>query len=279
MTVFLLDISISPYERRYDKAIVGPRDFSDVFLSIDEAVDAGQKQMAGWLEEIKEIFSGTNIGFTYEFKVYEFDPDVKRAKSGKWEKFAEWDYDCEGELLDRCETTSLSDGWYVGYSKRPGDEDDNAGSRFKPGEFVRLKARHNNETIFAIEHKQDEDGREISLGDVISSGARSDDETIYVVRQTPGKGDSDDDTHENVYTLYFINKNMKFDHCHPHEADILSYDGEVPKGHPMHLIKRYILGEVEFNDELWADIFYGRVIFDHPNEMRSWKDVFDAENT
>ena len=277
MTVFLLNISINPFERQNDKAIVRPRDFSDVFLSIDEAVDAGQKLMAGWLDEIKEFVNDTNIGFTYEFKVYEFDPDVKRTESGKWEKFAEWDFDSEGELRDRYENTSLPDGWFVGYSRRPGDEDESAGTRFKLGEFVRLKAKHRNETIFGIERAPNEEGHEINIGGVINTGVRSDDETVYAVRFAPGKGDTDDDAHENVYTLDFINKKLKFDHCHTHEADILPFDGEVPQGHPLHLIKRNILGDVEFNDELWADIFYGRIIFDYPDEMSSWKDIFEGD--
>ena len=200
MSVFLLNISINPVERRLDRAIAGPRNYSDVFLSIDEAVDSGQSLLARWLGELQELLqTGNNeksiddiarYDVFYEFKVCEFDIDVRRIEDGKWEKYAEWEYSYKGELRDRFEWASLPDGWREGYRWRPGDEDADAGFRFKPGEFVKLKGKYkeagySDETIFALHHAPGSD----SLGEVISTGARSDDETIYVVRYAPGKGE------------------------------------------------------------------------------------------
>ena len=280
MSVFLLNVSIIPVQRWTDITVAGSRDFSDVYLTIDEAVDAGKKLMVIWLESISEVNRDIPIQYLVgnwclaEFKVYEFDPDVTRDENGLWEEYAEWKYNYKGELLDRNEFKSLTDGLLMGYCRRPGDEDENAGSRFKPGDFVKLigkykESRSQNEIIYSLH----QEFGEMSIGEVLKAGIRSDEETVYVVRRVPGKGNPGNEYHENIYTVDFINKDMEFDHYHPHEEEIQLFDGEVPKGHPLHLIRKNVLGEVNFSDEMWEDIFYGRIIFDHPDEVRSWKEM------
>ena len=106
MTVYLLNILIYPKweERRRARAVnVARRYFSDVFLTIEEAVDAGQKLMAIWLEDIIEAFGDWPTEFLVgdwclaEFKVYEFDPDVKRLENGLWKEYAEWAFNYKGQ--------------------------------------------------------------------------------------------------------------------------------------------------------------------------------------
>ena len=261
MNVYLLNISIYPkFEERSREEVVNVArlKYSDVFFSMDKAVNAGAKKLAEWLERLREImFMDESIGdianddVCYDFYVYEFDPAAKRTSQGKWEQYARWDYNYKGEAVYRqeilqCPDLDTDEKRLTGWMWRSGDEKEDAGTIFKLGDYVKLGSNHH--------HYYD-------LKDM-----------VFVIGETPSKK-SDSNVWENTYALYFIGKDAKFYHTVAHETEIIVYNGDIPAENPLQMLKKIATGEVKVSPETWEDINNQRIMFDWQGGTRSWRNI------
>jgi len=289
MKVFLLALEIYPKDTRWhDGVVVGIWNYYDVFLSVNKAVAAGKKAMLKKLKEIKKLaFKDCSLNelaedeLSYTFCVYEFDPNDKRKRdtwqfggsknfgsSKKWDEFTWWRFKYNGELEKCCKWRDL------GYMHLPGDEKEDAGTKFKVGDFVTITG-----TFGILDQNDNTRNSVMTLGEnmddtqVLTShkGNYSD---VFVVMGVPGKKNESKipDEWENMYTVVFIDDKFLYDHSHPHELQIRPFEGEIPEDHPLWLLRKLAKDEIKLSDELWEDIFMRRVQFDY-KLSKSWKDI------
>ena len=291
MKVFLLKLAVLPKERHKD-VVVGEWRYSDVFSSIEKAAAAGKHELTKRLKILKKlayrdesIASIAEDEIAYDFEVYEFDTNVGRKRSPfqcdgvLWDEFVLWAYNHNGKLRCRMEWGD------IGYVRIPGDEDEDAGTRFKQGDFVTITGTNgdfceydeNINMIYAL-NKDISELSSIGIGDIswlVSS--KRDEERVCVITGVPGKKSESEnpDCWENIYKVSYIDGQYLYDHSHPHEAQIRPYEGEVPKGHPLWLFHKHAIGEIEISEDMWKEIFYRHVVFDYVGgtEKKRWRDM------
>ena len=259
MIVYLLKLRI-----RYSDNSIHSRNFTnwdfehcDVFVEQDKAVSAGRKVMTSALRELKakipgrrkeslEVFVENMLElekFIYYFEIMEFDPNVKRHGwvGTQWKYYTQWVYDYHGALLEKTEWRED-----LGYDVIAGDEADDAGTKFSVGDFVTVDSR----------------------------SIRSKDK-IFVVASQPGKKTewNPPEGWENFYMLWSINNYNGF-HDHFHETKLRLYEKEVPKDHPLWMLRRLALGELQVDEETYLRLtFYGGILLDYPPEIPSWRTI------
>jgi len=135
--VYMLQLSIYDDSLGFNTdVLIKEWHYNDVFTSIKKAVAVGKKELLRKLKELKSlVFRGVKINeivengiVSYEFYVYEFDPDVKRSRAlpwYKWDDYTRWDFDYKGKLRSREVTSSCEEDGKIQYSFKvvnPGDE-------------------------------------------------------------------------------------------------------------------------------------------------------------
>lgn len=238
---------------------------SDVFCTLDEAVSAGIKALHNRFNELKEFFGEDwdedDIAdkADYRFTVFEYDPRVARNEDGWWEQFTEWTFSHKGVLRERTEHRTVRNGSDVEqYStvRFPGDDAEEAGSKFSVGEFVTIADDEENR-IYVVSY---------------APGSRENWPKKFVIASSsPYMGQPE--SGENYYTVDGFDSIGLYTHKHPHETQMRLYEGEVPDKHPLQLLRRHSRGEISISDDVFDDIFYGRIIFDYPPELRSWREI------
>jgi hypothetical protein len=260
MIVYLLKITV----KYRDDRMFGIRRsddwyYCDVFTNLKQAVSVGKGQLTEHLRELREdlpdshscardaplsVFveeSKEDHNLLYDFSITEFDPDVKRDSSGRWEYFIKWEYDILGHLITRYECDT--------YERLPGDEAKDAGTKFPLGSFVTAE----------VEKYKDQ---------------------VFVVTFQPGRRSESEHPEgwENIYTLESFRRASWF-HEHFHETKLRLYDKEVPQDHPLQLLRRIATGELKISEETWMEMAYGSgkraILLDYPPECEflSWRDI------
>jgi len=263
--VYMLQLSIydDNIGNNHD-VLVGEWHYNDVFTSIEKAVKVGKKELLRKLKELKsQIFRDAKIDeiiesalASYEFYVYEFDPDVKRSRVMpyiKWDDYACWDFDYKGKLRFREERkTYIKDGEpEVSWREvNPGDEKEEAGTKFKAGDFVMINSRW----------------------------LLDDNDLVYIIHNCPGNKSEWAEKHpyrewENRYSVSSIDNHGLYVNTFSHEMNIRPYEGVVPADHPLQLLRMYITGEVAINYDVWSDIQDQEIVFDCSYNKKSWRDI------
>jgi hypothetical protein len=248
MKAYLLELKIFPKDKRWhDGLVVGEWHYSNVFWSEKKALAWGKKKMREQLKKIKLAFKGDSLAemvedeITYDFTIYEIDPDDKRKNIEMWNR-AQRRYDYKGKIFSGVDKD--------GYERWPGDEDEAAGTKFELGDFVVLPDEKY-EGRYPKNNKQQ----------------------IYIIGGVPCDRKKLPNLWENMYTLDYIDDVYQYSHTHEHEAKIRLYEGEIPADHPLHFLRKLITDEIKGSKERWEDIWYRRIIFDYPPEIRSWHEV------
>ena len=264
--VYMLQLSI------YDDSIgnnhdvlVGEWHYNDVFTSIEKAVAVGKKELLRKLKELKsQIFRDAKIDeiieasvTSYEFYVYEFDPDVKRSRVlpwVQWDDYASWDFNYKGKLRSREESKSYNNDGKMDFSIKevnPGDEKEDAGSKFKAGDFVKIDSQWHDKNL------------------------------VYIIHDCPGKKSEWLEKHphgnlndwENRYSVSSIDNDGLFVSVFSHEMNIRLYEGVVPSDHPLQWLRMFITGEVDIEYDVWGDIHDRKIVFDCSYSKKSWRDI------
>jgi len=253
----------------YEDFLIREWHLSDVFTSLEKAVAFGEKEMMKKLEKYRtklfEEWSPSEIAHKlveYDFKVLELDPDVsrnqifydsefsdtfgiegedvvKRNRVGShWDDYVEWNYDYAGNLRYRAhhygEDIYENDErlFYNRNLNFPEDDAEDAGTKFKVGEFVRVA-----------------DSRWYGIRDFYEEGHNPDelhllknglfDDIIYVVAAAPGKKrDCKGAFWYNHYELGRYDERGNYKTIHLHERYLRRYDadhdGELLPDDPLH---------------------------------------------
>jgi hypothetical protein len=238
---------------------------SDVFFTLDEAVAAGVKALEDRFTEIQKFFgknwSNDDIAESVDYRltVYEYNPGVMRSVNGWWEQFAEWDYNHKGILRERTEFKTIHKGDKAErYStvRFPGDESDDAGTKFDVGDFVTV-TDESDKQIYVVSH---------------APGKRENwPNRFLIASSSPTAGQPEGG--ENFYTVDGFDSTGLFTHTHPHESKIRRFEGEIPVNHPLQVLRKHYIGEANINDDLFDDIFCRRIIFDNGDNLRSWRNI------
>jgi hypothetical protein len=248
MKAYLLELEIYPNDKRWhDGLVVGEWHHSNIFWSEEKALAYGKKKMQEQLEKIKLAFADDSLDeiaadkLSYGFVIYEIDSDDQRDNIEMWDR-AKRSYDYRGEIIYGENKDGLE--------RFPGDEDEAAGTKFALGSFVTLpNEKHTG--CYPHNNKQQ----------------------IYIIGGVPGDRNKIPHIWENMYILDFIDDDYGYSHTHEHESKIRLYEGEVPADHPLQFLRRLITDEIKASKEVWNDIWYKRIIFDYPPEVRSWREV------
>ena len=265
-TVYLLQLSVYDDSIGNNHAIlVGEWHYNDVFTSVKKAVATGRKELLRKLKNLKsqlyrdakieELLEGGVV--SYEFYVYEFDPDVKRSKVMPWvhwDDYAWWDFDYKGRLRSREESKTYEKDGVNQYSLKtvnPGDEKENAGTKFISGDFVKIDSQYDDNNL------------------------------VYVVHDCPGKKSEwlekyphrDIEDWENRYSVSSIDNNGLYVGLFQHEMNIRLYEGKVPADHPLQLLRMFIVGEISIDYDEWVDIHDRQIVFDCSHTKKSWRDI------
>ncbi|MDR2568741.1 MAG: hypothetical protein LBD23_00405 [Oscillospiraceae bacterium] len=266
ITVYLLQISVYDDSIGFNNdVLVGEWHYNDVFTTIKKAVAVGKKELLRKLKELKsQIYRNAKIDeivengvVCYEFYVYEFDPDVKRSRVlpwARWNDYARWDFDYTGKLRSREENKSHEKDGKAQFSMKvvnPGDEKEDAGSKFNLGDFVKVDSQWDDKGL------------------------------IYVVDGTPGKKrewlekypNGDIEAWENQYSVSSIDSDGLFTCAHPHEMNICLYDSKIPDDHPLQLLRKYFIGEIYIDHDVWEAVFCRQILFDCSHNKKSWRDI------
>jgi len=267
-TVF--HIFLATEETIRPKVIIKQWGASDVFYTLDEAVAAGVKALGERLAELQEFFGehwskddiAEDLG--YQFTIYEYDPGVVRRDDGWWEEYVQWDFNHKGLLRERTENKAIHEGENTEYHSTvrfPGDEADDAGCKFSVGDFVTV-ADDENELIYVVSH---------------APGKRENWPRRFLIASSiPNAGQPDGG--ENFYTLDGFDSGGLFIHAHPHESKIRRYEDEIPKNHPLQVLRKHYIGEATISDELFDDIFCRHIMFDNDDSLRSWRNIPELIN-
>jgi len=266
-TIYLLQLSVYDNSIEYQNdVLVRQWHYNDVFTSIKKAVAIGKKELWKKLKELNSLIYRNAkvdeiIGYgsvSYEFYIYEFNPEVKRSRTlpwhHQWNDYARWDFDYKGNLRSREETKAFKENGKTRVSIKvvnPGDEKEDAGAKFSVGDFVKVNNQWDDITL------------------------------VYVVDGSPGKKSEwlekypqgDIDAWENQYSVSSIDYDGCFTHTHPHEMNMHLYDGNVPIDHPLQLLRKFFIGEVDIDHDVWRDIFERRIVFDCSYIKKSWRDI------
>jgi len=265
---------------------------SIVFPTYNAAYEWGKKEL---LEGITEKYKESRIaqkkykddmaGFIkdyieYRFEITAYDPWEQEAERAKWKdvpadramtllqkemekkeknhfrrddtcKEIHWSFDAFGNLTER-----LYEGCFGGYEYMPWDEAEDAGTKFKVGDFVR-----------------------------VSDTARlqwSCEDVLYVVAGAPGKKGVRE--HERQYLNTWENDYNLFPsegpngHIHVHESEIRPFKGRVPKDSPLRFWRDFFTGRIDPKIKikigakkmtLEKAVYYNKISF---HEGISWRD-------
>ena len=223
--------------------------FSNVFSSLELAVQTGRKEISRLIDRLREksaadeakdreIFIAEQL--QYSFIVFEFDPvrreqrlqrtdaaNITLENSVEFSHQVEWEFDHLGHLLDRTE-------WSVaGQSILPGDYAETAGTLFKLGNFVTIK--------------------ESALSKLDTPGE------IFVVGAAPGRifDRQNPLCWENIYAVCHLDDGDAYSggHDHVHESRLELYRGELPADSFLHVLAEIFTGERKLSQES-QDLLY-----------------------
>jgi hypothetical protein len=238
MKIFLLKLRVGDGKyvsrieilRKYDWS------YTDVFMTLDLAHAHGTAKLRGHLTKLKdsfpsyknktpEAFAEKKLKDDYSFRIVEFDSDVERDMDwhrdwglGQWKYFTLWEYDCLGNLTDRLECV---DG--IGYERLPGDEAEDAGTKFAVGDFVTADREYLKDQVLVVKYRP---------------GRKSDCERP--------------ETWENIYSLLSLTG-----HEHVHESEIRPHEGPAPKdGDPLTFLRGVATGEISLSENEWHDVYF-----------------------
>jgi len=253
----------------YEDFLIREWHLSDVFTSLEKAVVFGKKEMMKKLEKFRtKLFIEWTLSviahsiIEYDFKVLELDPDVsrnqvlydhefsdtfgiesedvvKRNREGSyWDDYIEWNYDYAGNLRYRAHVYGediYKDDERLFYNRDPffpEDDAEDAGTKFKVGEFVRV----NDSRWYGIRAFY-QDGHNPDWVHLIKNGLF--DEIIYVVAEAPGKKcDCERALWHNHYELGRYDERGNYKAVFLHERYLRKYDAEhddeLPPDDPLH---------------------------------------------
>ena len=233
--------------------------FSDVFSTLDLAVNAGKEKMGRLIDRLmeksatstteRELFIAEQL--QYSFPVFEFDPlrreqrqqrtdaaNITLETSVEFSHQIDWEFDHLGHLLDRIE-------WSVaGQSILPGDYVENAGTLFKLGDFVIIK--------------------ESALRNLDTPGE------IFVVGAAPGRRFDRQNPlcWENLYAVCHLDDGDTYSggHDHVHESRLELYRGELPADSFLHVLAEIFRDERKLSQESQDLLYYYKKI--HTCDLR-----------
>lgn len=219
--------------------------FTEIYPSLDAAVLTGTKKIMEIFDELRgdtplPVFVKEEVFYT--FQVTEFDPEIKFQKEdGKQSNNAictqvDWKFDYTGNVSDRTEWCGG-----IGYTRFPSDENEDAGTHFRIGDFVTLK-------------------KEISG-----------EQRIYLIASCPGS--RHDSSHplswENIYRAYFIPGDGNFSescHTHFHESVLQIFTGTVSSSSASSMLKDVLTGKKKLCKKTMEMLFDGIFsLSDKPN--------------
>ena len=189
MRVYLVDYCA--YDDIYGELVdCQSLDNSAVFTNFENALEFAKDEIDYWMNK----YSSDTRRVHGSIKISERDTEDEELK-------IDWNYDCEGQLLERIV-------WDMcGYDIRPGDEKPEAGTKFK-------------------------------VGDLVCLGSYGKPFDVCVVASTPKKKEPPE-LWENHYTLACLDQHYGFwSHIHTHESELKEYSGHLPDGYDL-LIKLY----------------------------------------
>lgn len=210
--------------------------FTGIYSSLDAAVLTGTKKIMEILNELRgdtplSVFVKEEVFYT--FQVTEFDPEIKFKKEiGKkidnvTRIQIDWKFDYMGNILDRIEWRGG-----IGYTRFPGDKNENAGTHFHIGDFVTSK----NET--------------------------SGEQQVYLIASCPGR--RQDSSHplfwENIYRAYFIPDDGNFSescHAHFHESVLQIFTGTISSSSALSMLKNVLTGKKKLCKKTTEMLFDG----------------------
>ena len=274
----------------YEDFLIREWHLSDVFTSLEKAVSFGRKEMKKKLEKVRsklfEEWTLSEISYKiveYDFKVLELDPDVSRnqdfydskysdsfgidsedvivrkREGSHWDDYVEWNYDYAGNLRYRAhhygEDIYENDErlYYHRDLSFPEDDAEDAGTKFKVGEFVRVvdSRWYGIREFYCEGHNPDE-------LHYIKNGLFED--IIYVVAEAPGKKcDCKRAFWYNHYELGRYDERGNYRAVHLHERYLRKYDtehdGELLPDDPMHNLLKIREEELERQQELNRTVF------------------------
>jgi len=260
--VYLLQLSILPVPSKrlhseFDDFVLREWHLSDVFTTLQKAIDFGTKEMTKKIEKISTKLNGkwtqaeiANKLVEYDFKVLELNPDVSRnsefyeyesadfgfesgdvvvrnREGAHWDDYVEWNYDYTGNLRYRGyhygEDSILFDNrpFYNCDLIFPEDDTEDAGTKFKVGEFVKV----NDFLGYGIRefYQEGYNPDEIHL-----LKNRYFDDVIYVVAEAPGKkSDCERAIWHNHYELGRYDERGNYKAVHLHERYLRKYDAKL----------------------------------------------------
>ena len=277
--VYLSQVEV--YSRRFGKLKEKSALRSDLFFTHEEAYRDGKSKLVDAIRacyESSRYCDGRTDGLTlddflsdkkayYRWTIMEIDLEFLQnyefPECGNYHLYTsahvEYEYDLDGELLQRNNWwffDGVNDSSFGGvcFQNRDGDDLSEAGTRFKIGDFVRLK-------------------RPLISG----TGDRFETDIVFVVYNTPFRRGGGQLV-ENTYKISTIGEWGEYlwdlDFHYPfqgiHENELVKHEEKVEEDSPFMFLSRLYKDEIDDAEEICEKLFDGEIVL---SSITTWRDI------